>query len=142
MEIAPSFLGSKIRLLRNKLEHEYAIPKKKEIKEAVEIAELFINATENVLCSNICNCFGFSSSFDSETLEFNDISYYVDFDITGDKKITITLLHSVEKISETITLADEEYVFLIKTMISHEFGYLTKAFGKSVENRYIKYIIA
>jgi len=49
MEITPIFLIAKIRKLRNELEHEYLMPQKDEVREAVEIAELFINATQNIL---------------------------------------------------------------------------------------------
>ncbi|MBZ9624732.1 hypothetical protein G9F71_017930 [Clostridium sp. FP2] len=141
MEIAPAFLVSKIRSLRNKLEHEYAIPKKQDVKEAVEIAELFINATENIVRSNICSSFQFGSNFDNETLEFNDTNYYIDFDITEHKNINIRIFNSEEKISETIIPTDEEYVFFIKAMVSHEFRYLAKAFGKTIDNKHIKYIV-
>ena len=45
LEIAPVFLISKIRTLRNKVEHEYTLPTKEEVKEAIEISELFINSS-------------------------------------------------------------------------------------------------
>jgi len=42
---SPSFLISKIRKIRNGMEHDYVIPSKSEVLEAIEIAELFINAS-------------------------------------------------------------------------------------------------
>lgn len=44
---APSNLTSKVRTLRNKLEHYYKIPSKSVIEEAIEIAELFILSIES-----------------------------------------------------------------------------------------------
>lgn len=139
MEISPAFLLSKIRLLRNKLEHEYTVPKVEEVKEALEVAELFINATKNVVYSEICHKFMFSSNFDNRGLLREKDFYYVDFDLSGDKKITVELCNSEREITKNITSTDEEYVFLIKAMVSHDFSYLPKAFGKKIDNKYIKY---
>lgn len=139
MEIAPSFLVSKIRLLRNKLEHEYVIPKKKEVREALDIAELFINATENVVYSNICQSFRISNNIDSETGILIKEIYCVDFHVSNSKNIEVRLCMKEEQLVENITSKDEEYVFLLKAMVSHNFCYLTKAFGKSIDIRNIKY---
>lgn len=49
LNIAPSKVISDIRKFRHKLEHEYKIPSKKQVTDATEIAELFINAVENKL---------------------------------------------------------------------------------------------
>lgn len=45
--LAPGGLTSKVRNLRNKLEHYYKIPKNQEVEEAIEIAELFILSIES-----------------------------------------------------------------------------------------------
>ncbi len=45
--LAPGTLTSKVRNLRNKLEHYYKIPEKEEVEEAIEIAELFILSIES-----------------------------------------------------------------------------------------------
>lgn len=47
LDFAPSGLISKTRALRNKLEHYYQKPKRKEINEAIELAELFVLSIEN-----------------------------------------------------------------------------------------------
>lgn len=47
LDFAPSGLISKTRTLRNKLEHYYQKPKRKEINEAIELAELFVLSIEN-----------------------------------------------------------------------------------------------
>jgi len=49
--MAPSGVISDIRTLRNKTEHEYVVPMEVDVKAAVEIAELFLSATERHLMS-------------------------------------------------------------------------------------------
>jgi len=49
--IAPISLISKVRRLRHGLEHFYKSPSKEEADEAIELAELYINATENKIGS-------------------------------------------------------------------------------------------
>lgn len=47
--MAPCSLISEIRTLRNVMEHEYIIPKDFEVKKAIELAELFVSATDRRL---------------------------------------------------------------------------------------------
>ncbi len=47
LELCPSFLIPKIRNLRNQVEHDYIIPTRKSVKEAIEVAEMFINSSNN-----------------------------------------------------------------------------------------------
>ncbi len=42
--LAPSFLISEVRNLRNKIEHEYEIPKHEDVIKAIEVADLLINS--------------------------------------------------------------------------------------------------
>lgn len=44
LNLAPSLIISKSRTLRNKLEHFYKKPKVKEVKEALDVADLFIRS--------------------------------------------------------------------------------------------------
>jgi len=53
LNIAPSKVISDIRKLRHRLEHEYVIPTYKQVSDAIEIAELFINAVENKLTKSL-----------------------------------------------------------------------------------------
>jgi hypothetical protein len=45
--LAPSFLISEVRLLRNKIEHNYELPKKEDVIKAIEVADLLINNIES-----------------------------------------------------------------------------------------------
>jgi hypothetical protein len=51
MSFAPAEIIAKARLLRNKLEHYYKKPSDDEVSNAIELAELFILATDNKLKS-------------------------------------------------------------------------------------------
>jgi len=44
--MAPALIVSEVRTLRNKLEHEYDVPSIEDCKRALDVAELFVNATE------------------------------------------------------------------------------------------------
>lgn len=46
INLTPVFLVSKIREVRNQIEHEYKVPDRKQAREALEIAELFLNNTK------------------------------------------------------------------------------------------------
>jgi hypothetical protein len=47
--VAPSLLVSRYRTIRNKLEHEYKIPTTQEVKEAIDLAQLFRGCVDNAL---------------------------------------------------------------------------------------------
>ena len=44
--LAPSFLISEVRLLRNKVEHEYEIPESDDVLKAIEVSELLLNTVK------------------------------------------------------------------------------------------------
>ena len=74
LDVAPSVLVSKIRNLRNLLEHQYLLPKENEVREAVELANLFIGATENALR---CFSMGYSIGDDeSKKMQVEKEEYY------------------------------------------------------------------
>ncbi|MES2112843.1 MAG: hypothetical protein V4577_29100 [Bacteroidota bacterium] len=89
--IAPIMLISKVRRLRHQLEHYYQIPSKKDVKEAIELAELYITsaryrtamAYEIIVTNNDedpfepSHCFNFNFS---ETDSSIDISIYEEAD--------------------------------------------------------------
>lgn len=49
INLAPSLIISKTRTIRNKLEHIYQKPKLSEVKEALDVADLFIRSVEGKL---------------------------------------------------------------------------------------------
>lgn len=40
----------KINLLRNKVEHDYLVPEKSEVEDAIDVVELFLNSTNRFFC--------------------------------------------------------------------------------------------
>jgi len=72
LNLAPGFIIAKYRNLRNKLEHLYKIPSYDEVKEAIDIAELFIRSIEGHFGSNLDSFIitdgqNFISDFDFKT---------------------------------------------------------------------------
>lgn len=57
LDVAPIGLISKIRGLRNLLEHEYKLPSEHEVTEGLEIATLFIGTVNNILNSFVSEFF-------------------------------------------------------------------------------------
>lgn len=144
--IAPSFLVSKIRELRNKLEHEYKMPSKAEVREAVEVAELFINSTENIITRNFYHSIFFGNNLyidDSYNKPFFKISYPED---NKDNKILkqkynefkITLFKNKETYISKISPKNKKYIFLIKVLLG-EFSYLVDVFDIDMERKYFNY---
>jgi len=141
--IAPSFLVSKIRELRNKLEHEYKMPTKKEAREAVEVAELFINSTENVITRNFYHSIYFGNNLyidNSYNRPFFKISYPED-DVGNNileqkyNEFRITLFKNEEKYIAKVLPENEKYIFLIKVLLG-EFSYLVNVFNIDMERKY------
>lgn len=113
LSFAPGGLISKTRTLRNKLEHYYEIPNKKEVNEAIELAELFVLSIESHLKiiedhfyitdkSNFQGSWNYKNYIDvnySESIKEMNIGFYVE-------KVEIETL----KLNEN----DEEYYAFIK----------------------------
>lgn len=148
LEVAPSGLLSQIRQLRNKLEHYYEIPEEQEIANALEIAQLFIKATENL-------DFSFLQSF---ILTDNKEDMYkkredgnlirnrsIWFEHKGEKyEIRIYDEHTSPK-SITVSIEEHAYLPLINLSLalgrrSHESQALA-TFVHSFDNRIPKHVI-
>ena len=142
LEIAPTFLISKIRKFRNRLEHEYIVPKENEAKEAIEIAELFINATQNIIWHKFFSDYCISNcKYDSK---YKTPYIIVRFDLRCSEKGAINLYYNIDDINKgeiSIKPEDKEYVFFVKSSISHNFSYLPKIFGCNIDSKFIHYEI-
>lgn len=91
--LAPIGLISKVRRLRHSLEHYYEYPSLNETKDAIELAELYINATQNKIKMmyeiNISNeeyDFNFATPSTGMDLMFKDGDYFMNLSF-GNKKI-------------------------------------------------------
>ncbi|WP_346876828.1 hypothetical protein [Clostridium sp. UBA5712] len=144
LEIAPAFLISKIRRFRNKLEHEYIISKENEAREAIEIAELFINATQNVILHKFFSDYCIRNEYNENDIKIKSPFIFVRFDLYSDKESLINLYYNIDDIDKgeiILKAEDKEYIFFVKASISHNFSYLPKIFGCNINFKYINYTI-
>ncbi|MFL2095300.1 hypothetical protein [Marinilactibacillus psychrotolerans] len=138
MGIAPMFLVSNIRKVRNKLEHEYKIPDIAECQEALELADLFINSTQNKMWDKKWTDFYIQSN-SSTNLDIaisyktfdTDTPYIEVRNRSNNKTENYTKFYPKQK----------EYLELLYIAIKHEFNMLPKFFGKDIEEMYINFKI-
>jgi len=115
LNLAPSFITSNSRNLRNKLEHEYELPTENKVKEIIDIAELFINAVEgkiNILESEfiITDEKNYSNNFNScIKIKFDSVS--LQFDVTFIKQREIIESCKLDQSSTS-------FWFFLRVMIS------------------------
>ena len=141
LEIAPNFLISKIRAIRNKLEHEYALPNANEVREAIEVAELFINATRYIVINKFSSDYSLGNEYDEETSNWMSPHLEIMFNPFHNESNRISVSYiNKEKITVELTSTDKGYVYFLKAGITQDFSYLIKAFDYEIDKKYIKYI--
>ena len=121
--VAPSFLVSRFRTIRNKLEHEYKVPTIQEVREAIDLAHIFMGCVDNALSIAIyfhivSKFFGTSKCKDSrEVLEQElTIGYW-------NGKFEILASHPEKNIKKKIINPnDAEYLPLLRISIALEAG--------------------
>lgn len=124
LDFAPSYLASKVRGLRNKLEHFYQKPNEKEVKDSIELAELFILAVESK--TKIIETGFIITDFDNFKGAVNDVGYYIKYDNylaveLQDGKIHLSSRLNDKKTEiETITEDSAEYYFFVQMMNNME----------------------
>ncbi|MBG9941013.1 hypothetical protein ABE237_21390 [Brevibacillus formosus] len=161
LNITPSFLISKIRSLRNKVEHEYIIPDPKDVKEAIEIAELFINSSMR-RTSWINRMFFFGSNYNEEVKTRCDGSTYHSINLNP-RYMCIELVHLMGKFFIKITIVKnnnhivpydsqeesnesflvdiecEIYPVILLIFFTKQYNYLLNIFNIQIEKNHIKY---
>ncbi|SKC73393.1 hypothetical protein [Maledivibacter halophilus] len=147
--LAPTLLISETRHLRNKVEHEYIIPKIDEVNKAIEIADLFINATNRKFQLAFYSfIIGNKSNVDRTSNDFNFPYIYFEFDMYR-QSILITAVLGGEKIlphdykySKNKTMLifpeDKDYLEILKIIFEENYDMIPKIFGNSIEEKYIK----
>ncbi len=118
--IAPRIL-SKINKQRNLLEHEYKCPSREQAEEAVDIAMLFIGASNRILETFVDNfIIGNKSMFDEHYRLNNCISFY--FDIWDkNRKFTLVGYKDGLHIGETDILPHEKaYINILKLEVAFQ----------------------
>ncbi|WP_282193149.1 hypothetical protein [Romboutsia ilealis] len=141
--IAPIFLVSRIRNLRNKLEHEYILPNEIDIKESIEIAELFINSTENIIFNRFITDYSIGNKYKENDWKWESSHLEVRFDTLTDKadKITICFIDDKNNMVNKLKLKsiDNGYIYLIKASITNDFSQIIKAFKYDFNETYVNY---
>ena len=110
LNIAPGNVIAEIRNLRHKVEHECKIPDRNQTQRAIEIAELFINATDNKLNSSLT----FQLTDYKHEKKINDGSIsgiYFDFDY-DEKHIELRYYDRENDIRYKTKVTKESFLFI------------------------------
>ena len=116
--VVSSRILKKINKYRNQLEHDFNVPKKEEVEDFLDIANLFLDATSQIT-RKICNDFAFCSKRDVQkpspscTLEWNpkEKKYSFSYTIPPEKSIKKNIDPEKEEDFSFIKL----YVNIMKT---------------------------
>jgi len=144
LEIAPTFLISKIRTFRNKLEHEYILPSQNDAREAMEMSELFINATQNVILNKIFSNYFIQNEYEEDENEIVTPYIGISFDSNLNEQSKIKIHYNVDdsdKGDVILKSQNKEYIYFLKAAISHKFHYLALVFKPSIDLKYVRYTI-
>lgn len=122
LDFAPSLIISDVRRLRNILEHHYKRPSKKEIKDAIELAELFISAVENKT-KFIEDGFTLSdckkhSFLEKEYREFYKTGLDIEYNQTKRCFILIPLIENKRQDQIEINSSMPEFYFLVRIFVN------------------------
>jgi hypothetical protein len=123
INLAPSLIISKTRTLRNKLEHIYQKPKSTDVKEALDIADLFIRSVEGKM-TGIFTEFYLTDDKNCNEESNWEVFTHLYFNYSPDERnFTISLkskLHNDDNIEEVVIDAnDGEFCGLLNLMFSN-----------------------
>jgi len=122
LNIAPITLISRIRRIRNQVEHQYKMPKNKEVFESIEMAELFVSATQNSMKDHPDTIY-FSNN--PNVVEYTDDQFCLDFSST---KKEIKFRSHFKPMQEIIFKSSEvEYLLMLKFLLNAERRVFPKA---------------
>ncbi|HZK95109.1 MAG TPA: hypothetical protein VFC67_12945 [Prolixibacteraceae bacterium] len=120
INLAPSLIISKTRTLRNKLEHIYQKPKLSEVKDALDVADLFIRSIEGKFNGMLTDFYFTDENNHNEENGWKTIiSLNISFD-TDKLHFKITLKRNKKTVLEEIFIDsnDKEFCGLLGVMIS------------------------
>jgi hypothetical protein len=116
VNFAPALIIANTRTLRNKLEHFYKEPTNKELSDAIQLAELFISATDNKLK----RLWDFSIS-DKEKKPEYEKSIYIDYDYKKNLFKLRGYLNKGETKQIEILNTKLEFYFILKIVTSFDY---------------------
>ncbi len=148
--LAPTLLISNIRKLRNLIEHEYKKISYEDVKVAVEVADLFINASNRKLCFSPTSLSIGNNKKNKGKIGFE--YYYIDVPFL---EIIFRIYHSTDTVRlRCITTEGEEknfnsfyelkpddkfYIDFIYCLLSNEYTILPQIFDCNIGVEYINY---
>ncbi|SRR6266545_4426835 len=124
--IATPSIISKLNALRNKVEHEYAVPDLEQIKDYCDVVELFLRATESTI-----NIFPDVVEFESnehfdraenDLPRISDLPEFLSVEVLMFEAIIIiqgTDVNAGIVLEKTVTAADREYPEWTKRILEH-----------------------
>ncbi|MBR8535425.1 hypothetical protein KDU71_07620 [Carboxylicivirga sediminis] len=117
LNLAPGFVIGKYRTLRNKLEHLYEIPTIEEVKEAIDIAELFVRSITGYYNSRLNDFY-----ITDEKNYLKDFDYKKGYEISfRGGKFNICEMDNKNRINEIdLTPKDSAYFGLVRVMNSFD----------------------
>lgn len=139
IDIAPFNLLEKLRKIRHDLEHEYRLPEKEDnIQDIIDVAELFIGYSENLL-RNFIEFYFFSDTkeyLSDEDYDDSDVDYKRGIKITYDNQNNTFIFDGYDNSqylgNAIIDINNEFYLSLLKLHIA-----LTKGKVKSFNEAYL-----
>lgn len=119
LNLAPSLLISKTRTLRNQLEHIYKKPSKAKVKEAIDVADLFIRSIEGKF-NSLTNDFGLTDEKNYVHNNHCDFKNGLFFSFDTDKlHFTINKIIDTKSASRTtFNVKDKGYYGILRLMLS------------------------
>jgi hypothetical protein len=128
MGIATPSIISKLNSLRNKVEHEYAVPELEQIRDYCDIVELFLRATEatiNIFPDEVH--LELKEHFDnvqSDSLGTSDLPEFLLIEMVRYEGLMIVQGSDYDKgivLEKAITVTDKEYPEWVKRILEHVF---------------------
>ncbi|WP_394862843.1 hypothetical protein [Paraclostridium bifermentans] len=117
------------------------MPSKEKARECIELAELFIDATQNKLFSRFITDYNIQNEYDDKDVYMRVPYYSVSFE-PGEGKISVYGRNEKGITGEVkLNPLDEEYIYFIKSAISSNFYHLTRVFEVKIDPRYVNYEI-
>jgi hypothetical protein len=162
LNLMPTFLISKIRNLRNNVEHEYILPVFEEVQEALEIAELFIYSS-NKKISDTNRLIYLGSNYKTELATRMDGSKYsltsilpkflcIEFSYHNYEKILLVVVNdkggfipynSNIKGNDKYVIGTEmeSYPYILKVLFDKDYSLIPKIIGTDIKKEFIKFSV-
>lgn len=121
--IAPPYVISKLRKIRNKLEHDYEMPDPEDIRDGIEIGEMFIGTVQNKLSSFVYEfIMGEKDSIQKSDSTFNTCIHLTHWqEPNSESHFQLRFFSSGKNIlNHKITCKDSCYLHFIKLCLSLE----------------------